>query len=129
MVRPATLLAGADGHGRGPAASGAGAGGGADGSAECAVAVVDEAAVVAHVGVGKDAAGNAEVDEVLDEGVEAGLRGGAGRGVAVPGGNVVVVETEGVPGGYGLGEDPALGLLTGAVRVGGDDVRADDREP
>src|SRR3989304_4180140 len=37
-----------------------GSGGGADGSAECAVAVVDEAAVVAHVGVGKDDAGNAE---------------------------------------------------------------------
>src|SRR3989304_7646713 len=72
-----------------------GSGGGADGSAEWAVAVVDEAAVVAHGGVGKDDAGNAEVDEVLDEGVEAGLRGGAGRGVAVPGGNVVVVETEG----------------------------------
>src|SRR3989304_570641 len=64
-------------------------------------------------------AGAAGGGEGRAEGVEAGLRGGAGRGVAVPGGNVVVVETEGVPGGYGLGEEPAPRLLTGAGGVGG----------
>src|SRR3990172_3376399 len=84
-----------------------GAGRRLDGSGEGAVAVVDEGAVEAHVDIREDDAGDAEVDEVLNKGVEAALGVGAGGGVAIQGGDVERVEAEGVPAGDGLGEDAA----------------------